>query len=186
MTALSESPDWSRRRSIVGGAEFVPDAVARMVRAANAADASLAYWELDNRVVVQGRLFEAAAWTARAVAVAICRDTPSVFGLSRALDLLVEIAAGEADQSEIAEGNTGLGSQCRHELGQYLSCFHSFAASEDDRTLLAVMDLLDILEADRHELRTTAEFILSRGASAGVERRARELAEGERGESEDH
>lgn len=179
MTSISEAPDWSGLRSVVGGAEFVPGAVTRMVHATTAEDASSAYWELDNCVVVQGQLFEAAAWTARAVCVAICNGEPTALGLGRALDLLVEIAAGEPGQSELALGNSELGNLCREELGKHLLCFRGLTASEDDRVLLAVLDLLEILESDRSELREAAQVILSRGAGSAVETRARELAGGD-------
>lgn len=178
MTFMSEVPDWSGLRSVVGGAEFVPSAVARMVHATTAEDASSAYWELDNRVVVQGQLFEAAVWAVRAVCAAICEGEPTVFGLGRALDLLVEIAVGEPDESELALGNADLGILCREEIGQHLRCFRGFAASEDDRTLLAVLDLLDIVEVDRKELREVAQTILLRNVGSAVEARARELAGG--------
>jgi hypothetical protein len=179
MNDLPESPDWDRLRSILGGAEFVPGAVRRMVRATSMEEASAAYWELDNRVVVQGQLFEAALWTARSVAFAVCRGEASACGLTRALDLLVEIAAGEPDQSEVKLGNAGLGDMCRRELRQYLPCFRELAVSGDDQTLLGVLDLLDILEVDRQRLREVAETILTDSPSLDVESRARDLMRGD-------
>lgn len=176
---MAESPDWSVLRSMIGAAEFVPDAVSRMIHARTAEEASTAYWELDNRVVVQGQLFESAVWTARVVSEAICSAGPSEFGLSSALDLLVEIAAGEADQSELAHGNKNLGDVCRRELRRFLPCFRGLAVSDVDRVLLGVLDLLDHLEVEREHLHEVASAILRRSVSPAVEARARELSAAE-------
>lgn len=150
-----------------------------MVHATTPEEAESAYWELDNRVVVQGQLFESAAWTARIVSDAICNGEPSEFGLTSGLDLLVEIAAGEPDQSELAHGNKELGNLCRRELRQFLPCFRRFALSGVDRTLIGVMNLLDLLEIERERVRETAETIIRRGVSSAVEQRARELIGGD-------
>ena len=178
MSRLPEAPDWHHLRSVVGTAEFVPDAVTRMVHAANVEDASSAYWELDNRVVVQGQLFEAAACTARAVAIAICQGEASAMGLTRALDLLVEISAGEADHSELALGNAALGDVCRAELRQYLPCFRSLVTNDDEQTLLHLLDLLDLLELDREGLRELAEVFLAGRSGTALAERARTITAG--------
>lgn len=91
----------------------------------------------------------------------------------------IQIAAGEPDQSELALGNAGLGSLCREELVRHLPCFRGLIVIEDDRVLLAVLDLLEILEVDRSELREVAQAILLTGAGSVVEKRARELVGGD-------
>lgn len=147
---MSDRPpwDWERLRSMGGGAGFVPQAIHRMLHAVSTEDAGTAYWQLDNRVVVQGQLFEAAQATAHEVATAPCRGDASNPGLCRALDILVEIASGEPDRSEIAIGNTQLADRCRVMLRQFLPCWYSIGESKDERVLLGLLDLLEVLEDD--------------------------------------
>lgn len=142
-------PDWSSLRTLIGPADFVEGAIDRLLAAATDAEASDAYWELDNRVVVQGQLFEAAAAVARELVTRICSTGASMHGLSRALDLLVELAYGEADASEVAVGNVGLGAQCRDEIREGMQCLQARAAHGDDRARTAIRDLVDRLEPPR-------------------------------------
>ena len=138
-------PDWRSLRTLIGPADFVPAAIDRLLTATTDAEASTAYWELDNRVVVQGQLFEAADAVARELVARICSGGASMFGLSRALDLLVELAYGEADASEVAAGNVNLGDRCRDEIRKGTQCLQAIAANGDDRALTAIRDLVDRL-----------------------------------------
>lgn len=141
-------PEWSALRTLIGPADFVPAAIERLLTAATDAEASDAYWELDNRVVVQGQLFEAAEAVARELVTRICSSGASEPGLSRALDLLVELAYGDADASEVAAGNLGLGARCRDEIRNGMHCLRSSAAAGDDRAQAAIRDLTDRLESE--------------------------------------
>ncbi len=158
----------------------VPDDIDRMLRAENEDDADSAYWMIDNHVVVQGQLFESALPTGRTVARAICEGNPTVFGLGRALDLLVEIAAGEAHHFEVELGNEYLGDACRDVLRPVVPRFRRFVWSENDKVLLGLLDLLDILEPECEKLRDIAQSIADRRpANTRLGDRARELtAEG--------
>lgn len=138
-------PEWSALRTLIGPADFVPAAIDRLLSATTEADAAAAYWELDNRVVVQGQLFEAAEAVARELVARICSSDASLPGLSRALDLLVEFAYGDADASEVAAGNPDLGARCRDEIRKGMHCLRSSADSGDDRAQAAIRDLTDRL-----------------------------------------
>lgn len=139
-------PEWRSLRTLIGPADFVPTAIDRLLTATTDAEARTAYWELDNRVVVQGQLFEAAEAVARELATRICSTGASKHGLSRALDLLVELAYGEADASEVAAGNAGLGARCRDEIRKGMQCLQVFVETGDDRAQAAFRDLVDRLE----------------------------------------
>ncbi len=187
MTSLNQCSEqdstieWDKLRAIAGqNAGSVPDDIDRMLRAENEDDADSAYWMIDNHVVVQGQLFESALPTGRTVARAICEGNPTVFGLGRAFDLLVEIAAGESDYSEVELGNEHLGDACRDVLRPFVPCFRRFVWSENDQALLGLLDLLDILEPERERLRDIAQSIADRRpANTMLGDRARELvAEG--------
>ena len=141
------TPRWGSLRTLTGPADYVPAALERMLNSHTEDDASAAYWQLDNRIVVQGQLFEAAEHVARAVMDSVCSGQYSPTGLARGLDLLVEIANGEADESEVEFGNGGLGERCRHEIATRITCIKDLAAHRDERILLGALDLVDRLDS---------------------------------------
>lgn len=106
-------PDWGSLRTMIGPASFVPGAIDRLLSAATDEEAASAYWELDKRVVVQGQLSEAAEPVAYELVRRVCAAEYSVPGLPRVLDLLVELAYGESDMTEVELGNADLGPRCR-------------------------------------------------------------------------
>lgn len=56
-----EKANWSSLRSHArDSSEYVPDAFRQLIDAQSEVEADTAYWQLDNRVVTQGRLYEAA------------------------------------------------------------------------------------------------------------------------------
>ena len=101
--------DWARLHSSLGDARLVPSAINRLLHASSSQEATDAYWELDNRVVVQGRLFNSAVPTASEVTLAICAGKYTSYALPEALDLLVELAYGESYEWEVVLGNCDLG-----------------------------------------------------------------------------
>ena len=124
---------------------FVPAAIEHLTASATEDDATAACWELDNRVVVQGQLFEAAEAIAHELVDRLCVGSVSTAGGSRALDLLVEIAYGESDSSEVALGNRDLGTRCRDVIQKGLVCMRASAAEDDDRARAAIDDIVDRL-----------------------------------------
>lgn len=147
-SSSGRGPDWRSLRTVIGPADFVPRAIDRLLTATTDAEARSAYWELDNRVVVQGQLFEAAEAVTQELVTRICSGGASMPGLSRALDLLVELAYGEADASEVAVGNVGLGARCRDEIRKGMQCLQATADIGDDRARAAMRDLVDRLEPE--------------------------------------
>lgn len=148
MIAKNLPDDWTPFRTSIGGAEFVPDAIDRLLHAESPEQATSAYWELDNRVVVQGQLFDSAVPTSLWLVRSVCERDFTPNGLSRSLDLLVELAFGEADQSEVARGNRDLGAQCRAAIRDGLSCIKALVGEADERVLLSVLDLVDRVDVD--------------------------------------
>jgi hypothetical protein len=149
--ALLGMVDWSAVRSMPGGSGFVPQSVARLLLAESEEDAAAAYWELDNRVVVQGQLFEAARWIVAPLVSALqVRLAPP--SRRRVVDLLVEIALGVPDQSECEAGNEELGEACRQEIKQGLWCFYGLLDDDDARVRIGAIDVLDAVDSDRRRL----------------------------------
>ncbi len=151
MSNLAHPKEWRRLRTSIGTAELVPEAVDRMLGAASTTEAQKAYWEIDNRVVVQGQLYDSAPLTARYLMEEICLHRYTADGLSCALDLLVELAYGESDYSEVERGNSNLGSLCRATIRERLECLNELADEDQlESVLMSILDLADrsIVDAD--------------------------------------
>ncbi len=168
--------DSAQLRTSIGDSSFVPEAIERMLAAATPEDATAAYWTLDNRVVVQGQLFEAAPAVAARLLEAICAGQGTRYGLQRAMDLMVEIAYGEADQTEIALGNSSLGEQCRSVIAGRRGCILQLAEAEtDERILLGVIDVVDRVESDEEIRAGLARSINRKQITPELRQRVREL-----------
>ena len=148
MTDQNLPDDWAALRTSIGSAEFVPSAIDRLLHSGSPEQATSAYWELDNRVVVQGQLFDSAIPASMLLVRSICERNFTLNGLSRSLDLLVELAFGESDQSEVAGGNYDLGAQCRAVINSGLGCIKALVDQADERVLLGVLDLVDRVDID--------------------------------------
>ena len=97
-----ERYDWASLRAM-GSAVTVPKALQRILESTNEAEATSAYWLIDNVVVVQGSLYEAALPAAACLVVALAHC--GLPARPKILELLVQIGAGKPDPSEIAAGN---------------------------------------------------------------------------------
>lgn len=92
--------DWDGQRTGASGTgEAVSEAFQALLVAESDDEAVAAYWELDNRVVVQGQLFKAAVSLIPALLAALLANVaePARYWL---IELLIQIAHGEAHASE--------------------------------------------------------------------------------------
>jgi len=115
--------DWSSLRELSGDARRVPEAVEALAAADSEAAADKAYWRLDNRVVVQGQLFESALPLVPVLLALLAGDLAEPARAS-ILELLFQIAAGEPDESELLHGNQDLGVRCKTEVAKGLWLFY--------------------------------------------------------------
>jgi hypothetical protein len=167
--------DWGRLRA-AGNASGLPDAFRALASAPDAQAADAAYWRIDNTVLVQGSLHESAEAAASVGVVALVHATPP--GRARLLELLGQIAAGEAAPSEPAAGNTGLAARCQHEVARGFPVYVAFLGSTDEPDELAsCIDLLGLAARADAALSSQARFhlerLLSRGIPAGLEKLTR-------------
>lgn len=109
MTWRPEQFDWASLRS-ANGAEGVPNAILKLINASSLEEADDAYWKIDNEVVVQGALFEAATSVAWCLACGLlhCTDLARPF----LLELLVQLCSGEAHPTEVRLGNSTIAENC--------------------------------------------------------------------------
>jgi hypothetical protein len=169
-----DAVDWHRLRTITGSASGVPEAFRRLLEATSDAEADDAYWKLDNRVVVQGQLFDSAPRLVPVLLAALAHVASAVATIY-VLDLLVEILDGEADQSEVARGNADLGAEARRAAREGVWLAHHLASSPEASVRERALMIVHAIDPD-HD-RSAALIGVARGdADERVRRIAAELA----------
>lgn len=156
--------DWVRLRAMES-AIGVPDAIERMRQARSKKESDEAYWRIDNIVVVQERLFEAAVPTAACLVTALPRCSKE--SRSNFLDLLFQLGNGEPDPSEVALGNAQLAESCRVELlkayGVYISILEESVASDCEIDIHHCADLLLLCAAADTTLKEQVTWYYKQG-----------------------
>jgi hypothetical protein len=99
----------------------VPAAIQALLDAKTERDATAAYWRLDNTVVVQGALYEAALPTTHCLVVGLASCT--AVARPRVLELLVQTAGGECSRVELEANNHDLPRACAAALRGALGTF---------------------------------------------------------------
>lgn len=165
---------WRKIRSLPGSSEYVPEAVNRLMSARTEEEAEEAYWQLDNRVVVQGQLFEAAKWIVAPLMISLPRLISPCVRI-RVVNLLVEISLSQPDVSEEKSGNAALASDCLQELRRGLWILYSLLDDASPSVRVGVLDLLDNVELDRDRLVAIAREIAVNERVSVVRERASEI-----------
>ena len=155
----SERFDWKRLRSATS-AEHVPDAVARLRDAADESMADAAYWKIDNEVVVQGLLYEAALPACSCLLQALLHCSP--VARSRILELLVQLGAGTPHPSELTAGNLELARRCRKELLRSSVVFFDLLEAADQEWADFCVDLLMICSEEDPSLLEKVRWYFNR------------------------
>lgn len=171
---LLQTVDWNHVRSAMGGSGFVPESLKRLNQAKTDEEANEAYWTLDNRVVVQGQLFDAARWVVGPL-VSTLQAGVAAPARRRVVDLLVEIALGVPHQSELQAGNEQLGEACRQQLKLGLWCFYGLLNDHDARVRIGAIDILEALEVDQPRLGAVMSELRDRDSDPAVRLRAAEV-----------
>lgn len=131
--------DWSSLRAN-GDASKVPEALIALQNATDEGEALRAYWRIDNVVVVQGALFEAAFPTVTALSIGLsnCTDVAR----PHILELLVQLVSGEPTLSERISGNEALAEDCRSVLPNALSTLFALLETAHPNEQMHCIDLL--------------------------------------------
>jgi HEAT repeat protein len=153
--------------------DYVPDAFRRLIDSRTEADADQAYWMLDNRVVLQGSLFEASEKLIAPLIAALELDL-SPAARHGVLELLTEIALGGTDPSEVALGNSGLADASRAAIRRGLPAIYSLLQDPDPRVRDASIHILGAVELDRRRLAAAAAPVARADPDARVRESARE------------
>lgn len=176
---------WHRIRVQVGDASDVPEALLALARTRDAAETDAAYWRLDNHVVVQGALYEAAFHVIPFVLELLAdRAGPGRVAL---YDLLVEIANGQpAHPGDLVVADGGpvdLRAACRSRIRAGLDVARRDLTDggADPPVRDRALDLLLLVERDRAGLRTVLRRAPDTGVPGYAEKLTRALERLDRG-----
>lgn len=139
---------WSELRAASGNATRTPSALRRMLLAVTADDADEAYWALENHVVVQGQLFEAAEFVVPVLVAALLEESPSHVRIAT-LELLFQIVRGESHSDE---DDPLIGPRCRERARAGLWVFYRELRSSAQRQGEAAREVLEVVETDTERL----------------------------------
>jgi hypothetical protein len=164
--------DWANLRSSES-AIGIPDAILGLQRATTEDEADRAYWKIDNEVIVQGALYEAALPTIRCLLSALldCTDTAR----PKIIELLFQLGNGEPDSSEIALGNIDLDSLCRREVWRGTPLFFDAIEKANPDWLDLCVDILIICADEDSSLKPRIAWYLRRVLSQDIYEGIREL-----------
>lgn len=142
--------DWGRQMEADGPADRIPDALRELLNASCPDDTVKAYWRLENHVVVQGALFEAAVSTVSVISSALARPQWPTWVMIQLLELLFQIVSGESHVDEVARGVGNLGEQCRGEARKALWLLYAILASGKQQR--AISEILERIEESPRRL----------------------------------
>ena len=112
--------DWTAMMEADGPATKIPLAIWELLDASSPEDAVKAYWKLENHVVVQGSLFEAAVSTVSVICASLVLGPRPKWVMIQLLELLFQIVSGESHSDEVKRGLSDLGERCRAEASKSL------------------------------------------------------------------
>lgn len=101
------SRSWGDIRCIYGGAENIPRAVKQLLFAETAKDAEDVYWKLENVIVVQGQVYQAAEYVMPVLIRALNYDVPGYVKIS-IYELIFQIINGIPHSDECLIGNENI------------------------------------------------------------------------------
>jgi len=147
--SLIRSVRWDEMRSLNGSAEHVPAAL-RDLLSDNLDVINRAYWKLDNHVVVQADLFEAAYYVIP-ILLQMLREGIDT-GRIRVYDLLFEICNGHGQCGEMLKTAHGeellLRVACRQEIRRGIELFEADLHNQDEEFSRNARDLLECLDEE--------------------------------------
>jgi len=158
--------DWASLRSANSAARI--GASIEALRTAESDDAARdAYWRIDNEVIVQGQLYEAAVPTACCLVTALGACTASA--RARIVELLYQLATGTPHASESACGEHDLSFLCRREVLRAVPQVFASFEQAPFQSLDLWVDLLVVLSAEDETLRPRAQWYLQRALRLDVD-----------------
>jgi hypothetical protein len=97
---------------------------------------------IDNNVIVQGSLYEAAPPTTACLVIALA--SASAIARPKILELLQQLGSGSPDSSEIAIGNDKIQQACLRELSKGLATYFSILENGTEEERIWCIDILGL------------------------------------------
>ena len=144
---LLNAISWENLHTSHGDASAVPAAVRLLAGAATREETDVAYWQLDNVVVVQGQVFDSALALIPVLLTLLGGELNDPIS-ARVLDLLFELQGGDLHEDEIRRNNVSLGDRCTDALAGGLPLYWESLGSEDALVRRTATDLIGSLEPD--------------------------------------
>ena len=142
------SIEWSAFRSLEGSSEKLGDGLLALLNATEPETAEAAYWELENHVVAQGTVCEAAI-PATSVLIAGLHGEMSTASTIKVLDLLYQILSGHSDETR-SDVDADIVSICEQRAREGLWGLIRGYLDEDHRHVRdAYGDVLELIDPDR-------------------------------------
>jgi hypothetical protein len=140
--------DWSTVLEASGFATHLPTAIRALLASPEPADVEAPYWDLENHVVVQGQLFEAAALVVPVLIAALLEERPRHIRIA-VLELLFQIVNGQPHEEEIKRRNLDLTETCRMRAREGLWILYRELVHGERA---AAKEVLEVIDVDRSRL----------------------------------
>ncbi|MCC6176190.1 MAG: hypothetical protein IT305_12865 [Chloroflexi bacterium] len=166
--------DWSSLRSSTGTAAYVPDAVERLASAETDSTAQEAYWELDNKVVIQAQLFESAIPLISVLLALLAGplSPPSRFWI---IELLLQIVDGIPHESELVHGAPDLRERSCLEAREGLWLFYGLVFDDNVNARTAGIQLVAAIETNTPRLVGMLDYVFQNDVREDVRLLAADL-----------
>ncbi|WP_019099918.1 hypothetical protein [Chromobacterium haemolyticum] len=136
---------WSSLREIDGNATNIEFALLNLLNCTSAEEAENIYWQLENRIVVQGQLFQAAEFVVPVIIAALFENKARYIKISL-LNLLYQIITGAPHEDEIKQGNINLTEKCiKSAREEIFVLYHELINGEKE----CAKDIIEIIDTDR-------------------------------------
>jgi len=174
---LVASVDWAALRTDSGSGTGLVRAFEDLSTAASEESSRNAYWRIDNEVIVQGELYEAAV-PALEVLLSMAPTAPPGPVRRSLAELVQQITFGQPRGSEIELGNTDLATRCLALASEATWIFYGWLT--DDDSDVRECALLTLQKVDSNEARKGIVFAACRAADStpGVQRSLSEIERG--------
>lgn len=142
--------NWDQIREANGFASDIPKAFVELLNSETPQASSVAYWKLENHVVLQGSLFEAAVYIVPAICAALVDFGRPEWVKIQLLELFFQIVAGEAHSEEAERGLPDLGAACRAEATKGLWLLYRIF--QDGELWSAAREVIALIDNNRDRL----------------------------------
>ncbi|MFL9481688.1 hypothetical protein ACI6Q2_02850 [Chitinophagaceae bacterium LWZ2-11] len=136
---------WNNIRCAYGGSQDLPHAVKTLLLAESVNDAEDAYWKLENVIVVQGQVYQAAEYVMPSLVCALNYSIPSFVKIST-YELIFQIINGTPQSDEFSNGNDKIIERCISIAREGLWIYYEEFL---DGNKEMAEEILDIIDKDR-------------------------------------